>query len=161
MQADTTLIDGRAAFQQALRDALATLAEADCREVWLCDRDYADWPLNEPAILDQLTSWAYAHRRLVVVASHFDAVARRHPRWVDWRRRWDHVVQCRVVDAGDEESIPCLLLAPPVVALRLQDAARYRGAVTRELADMVTWRADFDAYLQRSYESFPATTLGL
>lgn len=157
----TTLIDGRVEFRAALQQAFADLAESNCREVWLCDRNFAEWPLSDAATLAQLAKWAYAHRRLVVLAADFNCIERRHPRWTAWRRRWNHVVACRLVDAADADSIPCLFLAPPQIGVQLHDVESYRGIRTSGASDMVRMRSEFDAYLQRSSESFAATTLGL
>ena len=97
MSADepSVLITSRTEFQAALQQAFAWLAAEGAREVWLCDEDFADWPLGERAIVDHLTAWAASNRKLTLVARHFDEVARRHARWVEWRRRWSHIVSCR------------------------------------------------------------------
>jgi hypothetical protein len=47
------------------------------------------------------------------------------------------------------------------VCVRLFDAARYRGAVSREPIELVRERESFDALSQRSLTAFPPTTLGL
>jgi hypothetical protein len=54
---------------------------------------FADWPLNEPALIDALVRWVDSSRLLVVLAHSFDELARRQLRFVDWRRQWAHVVQ--------------------------------------------------------------------
>ncbi|MEP7099141.1 MAG: hypothetical protein ABI781_01445, partial [Burkholderiales bacterium] len=90
-----SLITSRAEFHAALRHAFEQLASVGAREVWLCDEDFADWPLGERAIVELLTQWAASSRKLTLVARHFDEVARRHARWVAWRRDWSHIVSCR------------------------------------------------------------------
>jgi hypothetical protein len=157
----STLITSRLEFHDALRRAFAEAADAGCREIWLCDDDFADWPLNERGVVEQLTRWAAAHRSLTVVARHFDEVARRHARWVEWRRQWSHIVQCRANNELEAGQMPMLLLAPGAASVRLFDAVHYRGSVSRVAADAVVWREVIDAVLQRSEEAFPATTLGL
>lgn len=155
------LIQSRSEFHAALRTAFAAAADAGCREIWLCDDDYADWPISERAVIDDLTRWAESHRRLTVIARHFDTVVRRHARWVEWRRTWSHVVQCRSNDELEADQMPTLLLAPGAVSVRLFDRVNHRGSVSRVAADAVLWRETVDAVLQRSAEAFPATTLGL
>jgi hypothetical protein len=155
------LIRSRSEFHAALRAAFAAAADAGCREIWLCDDDYADWPLGERAVIDDLTRWAESHRCLTVIARHFDTVTRRHARWVEWRRTWAHVVQCRSNDELEAGQMPTLLLAPGATSVRLVDRVNYRGSVSRLAADAVLWRETIDAVLQRSAETFPATTLGL
>lgn len=151
----------RADFHQALREAFAEMARTGCREAWLCDEDFADWPLNDREVVDQLSQWAYAHRKLTVIARHFDDVARSHPRWVAWRRQWSHVVDC--VACRDEEAtqLPTVLLAGGLVVVRLADPLRHRGLISNEAVELQQQRELLDAVLQRAVPSFPATVLGL
>src|SRR5256885_10105991 len=79
------IIGTRLEFHEALREAFAEAAHVGCRELWLSDEDFADWPLGERGVVEQLTRWALPHRRLFVVARHFDEVVRQHARWVEWR----------------------------------------------------------------------------
>jgi hypothetical protein len=151
----------RVEFHDALREALDDIAEAGCREAWLCDEDFADWPLNEPGVVDLLTRWAMAHRKLTVVARGYDEVVRRHPRWVTWRRQWSHIVECRAFEEAEAGQIPTLLLASERIVVRLHDPRRYRGMLSREASDLLRNRELIDAVSQRSVESFAATLLGL
>ncbi len=155
------LIESRKEFHEAVREALAEAARVGCREIWIVDDDFADWPLGERAVVEQLTQWASAHRRFTVIARNFDDLARRHTRWVQWRRTWSHVVHCRTNNELEAGQMPCLLLAPGLGSVRLFDAIHHRGVVSRETADAIQWREVVDAVLQRSEEAFPATTLGL
>jgi hypothetical protein len=161
MSSDYRLITTRIEFHDALREAFAEIAQQGCREVWLCDADFADWPLDEPGIIELLTRWAMPHRKLTVIARDFDEFARRHPRWTEWRRTWSHVVDCRVLDEADAVQPPVILLAPGVITLRLVEPTHPRGSLSREAADMVRNRELVDAVSQRSSEGFPATILGL
>lgn len=154
-------IDGRGDFQQAVRDALAQAAAAGSREILCCDLDYADWPLGERVVIDSLTAWAQSHRKLTLIAQHFDTVLRQHARFVAWRRHWSHVVQCRTLAEQDALDPPVLLLAPGVVSLRLADPLRHRGVLSAHAADEIRWGKLIDAILQRSTPGFAATTLGL
>jgi hypothetical protein len=156
-----TLIDSRKAFQDALRAAFTEAADTGCREIWICDDDFAQWPLNERGVIEQLTRWAHSHRCLTVIARQFDTLARQHARWAEWRRQWSHVVQCRTNNELEAGQMPTMLLAPGAASVRLVDPVRYRGSVSREPADAIVWRETIDAVLQRSEEAFPATTLGL
>ena len=155
------VIDSRSGFHAAIRNALGDIAARGAREVWLVDPTFADWPISERSVVDTLTRWAYAHRRLTVMAQTFDGFERAHARWVQWRVRWSHVVACRQVHEEDASQMPTLLLAPGVVAVRLHDPLNYRGRVYRSAADWVRERELVDALEQRSTDSFPATTLGL
>ena len=154
-------IRSRGDFHRAVQAALAHVAQAGCRHLWWCDADYADWPLNDAALIQSLSAWAQSHRRLTVLAAGFDDFARRHPRWVAWRQPWSHIVQCRVLDEVEPGSCPTLLLAPQVLVLRLSDPLHHRGSLSFDTADTLQATEQIDALLQRSVEAFPATTLGL
>ena len=156
-----TAITSRHEFHQALRAAFADAAASGCREIWLCDIDFADWPLNEPAVIEHLGQWARAYRKLTLLAQHFDEVPRRHARWVAWRRTWSHIVECRANVELEAGKMPTLLLAPGLVTVRLFDPLRHRGSASRSPADAVHARESIDAVLQRSDEAFPVTSLGL
>jgi hypothetical protein len=153
--------NNRGDFLDAIRSAFADVAAQGCREMWISDIDFADWPLSEQPVIESLTRWAYAHRKLIVLATTFDEFPRRHARFVEWRRQWSHVVECRITDESEAADVPTLLLAPGVVTVRLLDRVHYRASVSLEEADAVYCRELIDAISQRSNEAFPATTLGL
>ena len=162
MSADpATLITSRSEFHAALRLAFAEAAVNGCRELWLCDSDFADWPLGERAVVEHLEQWAASSRQLTLFASTFDEVARRHARWVEWRLRWSHIVRCRTDAELEADAVPTLLLAPGALTVRLVDRIHHRGRVSRDKADELRCKEQIDAVLQRSVEAFPATTTGL
>lgn len=156
-----TLITSRAGFDAALRSAFGEIAATGCREIWLADNDFAGWPIGDRAVVEQLTQWARSNRRLTLVARHFDEVARRHPRWVAWRRDWSHIVSCRTNNELPTGEFPTLLVASGLVSVRLSDNAHHRGRLSHDRPDELRCLEQFDAVLQRSEESFPATTTGL
>ena len=156
-----TLITSRSEFHAGLRAAFADAAAQGCREIWLCDADFSDWPLNQPALIEHLTQWAKPYRKLTLIAQSFDEFPRRHARWVAWRRTWSHMVECRANVELEAGKMPTMLLAPGLVTVRLVDPERYRGSVSRVPADAIHARELIDAVLQRSEEAFPATSLGL
>jgi hypothetical protein len=151
----------RSECQQALRQAFADAAQQGCRELWLCDADFSDWPLSERAAIDSLSQWSYSHRKLTLMAYSFDAIVRRHARWIDWRRQWSHIVECRQLDESDATQVPTLLLAPGVCTVRIYDTVHYRGSVSTEAGDATRCRELVDALWQRSSDAFASTTLGL
>ncbi len=154
-------IGSRVAFQQAVRDALRDAADAGCRALWLCDADFAAWPLGERAVVDTLTRWVGSQRRLTLVASRFDAVTRLHPRWVGWRRDWAHVVDCRTDSEREAGDWPTVVLATGVVSVVLDDPVAFRGRLSREPADAAHARERLDALLRRSVPAFPPDVTGL
>lgn len=155
------ILESRVQCRDALRTALAEAAAAGCREMWWCDLDYADWPLSDKGVLESLEAWAYSHRRLTVLAHSFETLPRQHARWVEWRRRWSHVVECRALEELESGQVPRLLLAPGVVTVRIFDAVHHRGSVSHSLDDALRCKEIVDAVSQRSVEAFPATVLGL
>ena len=155
------IITSRSEFHDALRQSFDLVANEGCREVFIADPTFADWPLGERAVIESLTRWAYAHRKLTVLAQNFDEFTRRHPRWVEWRRQWAHVVECRALADDDAGKLAGLFLAPGLVTLRVLDAEHYRASLSFDPADAIRVRDNLDALLQRSEEAFPATNLGL
>jgi len=154
-------ITSRLEFHDAVRSAIGAAADAQALEIRLCDRDFADWPLGERAVVDALTRWAGPRRQLVLVAATFDEFARRHARWIEWRRTWSHVVECRVNEELDADQFPCACLVPRLVSVRLVDVDQHRGIASREASDEQACREAIDALLQRSVPAFPTTALGL
>lgn len=155
------LIESRAEFRAAVQQAFADIAAAGSPAVWMCDDDFSDWPLDEPSVTLHLSQWAVAHRTCTVVALHYDEIQRRHPRWAQWRRQRAHVVRCLTPDDADRRPLPCVLVAPGTLTLRLVDRVQCRGSVSTDLADALREREQLDALLQRSIDAFPASTLGL
>jgi hypothetical protein len=156
-----SLITSRAEFHAALRLAFAEAATAGSHELWLADTDFADWPLGERDVVENLTRWVASSRRLTLIAHDFDEVARRHPRWVTWRRQWSHVVTCRTNAELEADGIPTLLVASGTVTVRLSDPTHHRGRIAHDRAEELRCKELIDAVLQRSEEAFPATSTGL
>lgn len=152
---------GRPAFRDAVRRLLAEAAQSGWRELSWCDPDFADWPLDDAAVLASLSTWLRPHRRLTVVGAGYDDIVRRHPRWVAWRRLWSHGVVCRQADDDIAADLPTLLVAPSGRALRLLDQASHRGFVTSAKPDVAQLQNDFVAVSRRSVDAFGATMLGL
>lgn len=155
------LITSATQFQAALRRGFAAIAEQGGREVWICDDDFNDWPLSDRDVLAQLTEWAKPHRRLTMIARQFDDVVRRHPRFVEWRRQWSHVMECRSPEPDVIETLPSIFLAPGVLLVRLSEPRVHRGVISTEPAEYIKSREHIDAISQRSVASFPAGVLGL
>lgn len=159
-------IDGWREFQDRFRATLAMAAAStgECR--WV-DVDFSHWPLGERAITDLLQQWMREHggASLTVLAAQFDALQRAHPRWLAWRQTWSHRVRCW--QASDEIVAD---LKPMFTwrdkggdraGIRMLDSVTAVGQWTTDPAVLALWQADFDAYLQRSSEGMPCTTLGL
>jgi hypothetical protein len=155
------LIESQREFEDALHQAFSMIAKEGCREVLISDTDFANWPLSEREVVDKLSQWSMSHRKMTVLALNYDEVTRLHARWVQWRRQWAHMVDCRVVDEFDAKEVPTLLLAPGLVVVRLVPGDTLRGSISTDLGDIERAREMVDAITQRSQEGFPASTLGL
>lgn len=154
-------ISTRADFHDAVRSAFDEAATHGCREIWLADTDFSDWPLGEKAVVESLTRWAQSHRRLLLVAQNYDEFARRHARWVEWRRAWSHVVVCRAVADLEPGQMPTALLCLGRRGIRLVDPVRYRGITATDAVSLAAIGEQIDAMAQRSEDAFPVTMLGL
>jgi len=142
-------IDTREGFRQALLESLDQCGRDGIAHLWLCDPDFSEWPLGQPAVVESLTRWATSRRRLTLVAGRYDHLATRCPRWLAWRRQWSHIVQC-------------LQVLEEHASLRMQDLTRHpRGRRYRSVSDIAACGELVDAISQRAEESFPVTTLGL
>jgi len=158
---NSRLIASRSEFQTCLKEAFAMIAESGVSEIWLCDANFADWPLNEPEVVSLLSRWSLPHRRCNVLSLDFGVLQQRHPRWVQWRRDWSHVVHCMTPDESGGSHLPSLLFAPGAVSVRLADRIRYRGRLSTAAEDAARTREEVGALFQRCVEAFPASTLGL
>ena len=162
----TGLVESAEEARQMLRQALQLAAEQGGRELCWLDPDFTSWPLSDPALLDALHRWALPHRKLrLLAATDYEALRRVHPRFVQWRRLHDHVIDARAYDPAEmlERSTPApqgLVLAPGLLTMKLWTPARASLSLhdTREEAMAHEW---FDAIEQRSAASFASSTLGL
>jgi hypothetical protein len=161
MSNDITQIASRKDFHDGILAAVAAAARSDAAEICLVDPHFNDWPLNERAFVESLSQWVSSRRRLLVLAHSFDDVARRAPRFAEWRRQWAHVIQCRAAEEIEADQVPTVLFVPGLVCVRLLDRIHYRGTVSARPSDHVQCRESIDALLQRSAEAFPVTMLGL
>jgi hypothetical protein len=152
--------DGREAFAQQVRDALACAAREGWREIVLSDASFADWPLGERAVAESLQAWSRTGRRCILLARRYDAVLRSHARFVAWRRTWAHIVEARGCASADPLELPSAIWSPHW-ALHRVDPDRSTGFCGSEPDRRVALREALDAWLQKSSPAFPATTLGL
>ena len=163
------LLQGRDACTELLRQMLCSLGAAQpdpaCgpppTDALMVDDWFAGWPLDEPAVLQSLSTWLRPSGRcLRIVGLDFEALARSQPKFARWRRDWTHRIE--VWRPADGQLAPGLRLlrVGKVVAQRL-DAPDWRlqrftdsvhvGAMHEQCAD----------FLQRCEPAWPVTTLGL
>jgi hypothetical protein len=152
--------EGREAFADMVRAALACAAEEGWREIILSDASFADWPLGERAVAESLQAWSRPGRKVILLARRYDEVMRRHARFVKWRQTWSHIIEARGCSSADELEFPSVIWSPRWVMQRL-DPERCNGVSGGEPERRVAVREQLAEWLQKSSPSFPSTTLGL
>jgi hypothetical protein len=151
---------GREAFQHLIRHAIATAAKEGWRDMLWADATFEDWPLRERAVVESLNAWAKPGRRLTMLAVRYDSLYRLAPRFVTWRVRFGHLVECRQGRSMDPMDFPSALVGPVWVMQRL-DLQRSNGMTGVEPARRLALRETLDERLRASSPGFAATTLGL
>ena len=155
-------ITSRAEFQAAVRAFIVNAEAGGARHLWWVSPDFADWPLDEPAVVDALAHWArHPGAQLTWIGHDFERVRRTMPRLTRWRQTFAHVLKCWSPGEVPASDMPTLLVADHHAVLRVVDLERVRGWVRCEGADVQRAREEIDVILQRSSEAFPAVTLGL
>ena len=156
----TGRFEGRLSFQQNLRDALSAAALEGWREIIVCDPGFEDWPLGERSVVDSLNAWAGAGRKWTMLAGRYDEVIRRHARFVQWRRTWSHLIDCRALRSTDLMLMPSCLIGPGW-AMRRLDVEHCTGVCSDEARWRTELQQDVHEWLRRSSPSFPSSVLGL
>jgi hypothetical protein len=151
---------GRTEFGDLIRNAFQAAALQGWREIIICDTDFDDWPLGERAMAEALGAWSRSGRKLTMIAKNYDAVIRRHPRFVTWRRTWSHIVDCRAIASGQGDKLLSALWSPVWVFERI-DLERSGGYCGYEATRRVALRESLNERILKSTPGFPATTLGL
>lgn len=147
-------------FAQLIRDALVCAAQEGWSEMVWSDSNFEDWPLREKTVVESLQAWSHTGRRLVLLANSYDSVQRYQPRFVGWRKTWDHIIDCRVSKGRDADDLPSALWSPHW-AMRRLDAVRSTGVAGYEPQRRVLLKQELDECFRQSTPGFPATTLGL
>jgi len=151
---------GQTQFAELVRQALACAAREGWREIIFSDPGFDDWPLGERAVSESLNAWAGSGRRFTMLAKNYRELTIRHARFVNWRRTWAHIIECRAVSSADEFEFPSAIWSPNWVLHRL-DIERSRGVCGPEPERRVLLREQLGEWLKKSSAAFPATTLGL
>lgn len=153
-------LQGRHAFVDLVRQGLASAAREGWKHLLLSDPDFADWPLGERSVVDSLSAWSGQGRRIQFLAHDFRRLRELHPRLVQWRVTWSHIVEahaCRQVPGGE---LPSALWTPQWTMERL-DIDRCVMVASRSPVRRVALQERLNACWQMGSPSFPASTLGL
>lgn len=151
---------GSAEFAQTIRDALERAANEGWPLMVWSDPDFEDWPLGERLVVESLQAWARSGRQLILLAHRYDAMVRYKPRFVSWRKTWDHIIECRVCKNLDAGEVPSALWSSHW-ALRRLDVERIKGQAGLEPASRVMLKELLDECRRQSAPGFPASVLGL
>ena len=154
-------ITSRAEFCAAVVWGVQTAVERGARRLWFTDPDFADWPLDDPALLNALTAWLrLPQRRLVLLAESYDEVVREKPRFVAWRRPWAHAIEAWSPQDLPAD-LPTWLLDDGPVCVAVADRVHWRGNRAGDAQQAHLRRQMVDALLQRSKAAFQVDNLGL
>jgi hypothetical protein len=155
-------IETLAGFAAAITWGLGAAHARGARRLLLVDRDFADWPLSEPDVLQTIQAWVrLPQRKLVLLAADFDELPRRHPRFLTWRRDWAHAVEAFAAPAELSERLPCVLVDDGPVCVQRFAGPQVRGRAEMNAQAARRWRDEIDAALQQSSPALPVQTLGL
>ena len=143
-----------------VRGALARAASEGWPAMVWSDPTFEDWPLGERVVTESLQTWARSGRHLVLLAHRYDALIRYKPRFVSWRKTWDHIIECRLCKNLDASEVPSALWSPHW-AMRRLDLVRSTGVADLEPARRVLLKEELDECRRQSSPGFSATTLGL
>jgi len=147
-------------FAEAIRRAILRAAAEGWQEMVWSDASYEDWPLYEKAVVEGLEAWSQRGRKLTLLAHRFDAMRQVHHRFVAWRIRWDHLVECRVCKGKEASEIPSALWTPNW-AMRRLDVVRSIGNASVDPRMRMMLREELEECKRQSAPGFPATILGL
>ena len=151
---------GRQMFIDLVRQALAAAATEGWTRIVLCDADFADWPLGERAVVESLQAWSGRGRSLQLLACDYGLMRQQHPRFVQWRVTWSHLVEAHVCASASVDELPSALWSPAWTLERL-DASHDSLVASRDARRRVALGERLDRWWQRGHPAFPAATLGL
>ena len=170
MTAETSIVElpglregrfaGRSEFAEMIRHAFAAACAQGWREMMLFDADFNNWPLGERAVVQSLNDWSATGGKLTMMACNYDAVLRRHARFVTWRRTWAHHIDCRRSPTKLGGQLPSALWSSGWMFERF-DVARCAGVAGSEVIRRSSLKERINECLLHGSPSFPATVLGL
>lgn len=167
LEGESGRLEGWVAIEAGLKALLLEALQEGNRRLVALDPDFVHWPWSDAEVLEALGHWGKGGRRLELLAPSYQACARRHPRFMQWRAHYDHVLRIGDFDPGEVgPDWPTGLLAsdhgPVLRLLELEHGrARWTRAGPHLSADRHGAFELFDAIAQRSSPAWPFTQLGL
>jgi hypothetical protein len=153
-------LSGRQVFVDLVRQALATAAREGWPRLVLCDADFADWPLGEREVIASLNAWAVRGRTMQLLARDYSVVRQWHPRFVQWRTTWSHLVEAQACAGASADEMPSVLWSPGWTLQRL-DTVRCALVASRDAERRVALQEALQQWSLKGAPGFPASTLGL
>lgn len=152
--------EGRMAFAQRVCEALACAVQDGWPAIIVSDATFEDWPWREREVVDLLQAWSKTGRHFTMLASRYDVVERDQARFVTWRKKWSHIVDCRVFRTADPQDFPSALWSRQWSIQRF-DLRLSTGVSEGSPERRVALKELLDEFLRNSAPGFAATTLGL
>jgi hypothetical protein len=157
-----TMFDTRAAFIEHLQDAL----ERAQREVWMTDRDFADWPIAAAPFTAAVQTFlrASAANRLRLLTLDPDRIAIAAPRFIEVLKPHSISAQCRLVPphAAARFAEACsMVIVDRTLLVRRFHRDHLRGAVEFDPGAARPWLDQFEMLWEESSPALASTKLGL
>lgn len=157
-----TPFDSRASFHDALQDSLVKAQ----REIWLADRDFADWPLNGESFTSALQAFLRqsAANQLNVLVQHAERIAVGAPRFLQVLKPHAGNARCRIVPmhAAARFGEACsMMIVDRSLLVRRFHRDHPRGATAFDPVAARPWLDQFETVWEESSPALASTTLGL
>lgn len=153
-------LEGRGLFADLVRQAFAAAAQEGWPRMLLCDADFADWPLGEREVVESLHAWSARGRTMQLLARDFTPLRERHPRFVQWRVTWSHLVEAHACVHAPAADLPSVLWSPAWSLHRI-DPLHGTMVASRRADQRVALQEALQGWWQKGSPAFPASTLGL
>lgn len=152
--------EGRQMFSDTIAEVIECGAQYGWRQTTFCDADFIDWPLGGRVLVSALDAWARSGCRFTLLAQRYDAAIRHHDRFVQWRRRWSHQIDCWQHPGVGIHALPSACLTPDRLLHRI-DPERGVCVVTTNATRRLAMQENLAQLKRESASGFAATTLGL
>jgi len=153
-------LQGRQLFSDLVRQALATAAAEGWPRLVLSDPDFGDWPLGERAVVASLQAWARPGRVLHLLGREFGSLRLQHPRFVQWRVAWAHLLEVRTCRSASFDDLPSAIWSPGWTLERI-DAGHGIMVASRDARRQVELAERLDHWWHKGSAAWPSSTLGL
>ena len=116
--------------------------------------------MGEREVVASLNAWARRGRSLQLLARDYSLLRLQHPRFVQWRTTWSHLVEAQGCASASADELPSVLWSPGWTLQRL-DTVRCTMVVSRDAERRVALQEQLHQWWLKGSSAFPASTLGL